>query len=388
VGIGTTSFSEGTQPTGTISIIPNSSVSSGPLVQFAGNGRIRPASTGDRLSIDGNALFLNSTFNGNIIMATGGGNVGIGTTSATTILTIRKPIDSSAYGAGTRMIDFKSFFPGFDTETVKASIYAGVSSILESRTDNGYLAFMTADTGVLYERLRIEKNGNVGIGTITSTASLEIARANSGGIGPYLFLRNNTSVANNNAVQISFAGNSGGNATTPTAAIRVTEVGAAAATMSFHTYDGVSTFAERMRITGLGYVTTPNQPFASVGLTSDFSSVGSTIVWQQVNYNVGGFYNSSTGIFTCPVAGKYLVSIMCMTAGIDHTLDIGILINGGVSNTLVPYQSTNGGIYNQVSGMTMLSLQANDTISFRLNGGSIYGTAAGRHGSVVFALMG
>jgi hypothetical protein len=81
VGIGTTSFSEGTQPTGTISIIPNSSVSSGPLVQFAGNGRIRPASTGDRLSIDGNALFLNSTFNANIIMATGGGRVGIGTAS-------------------------------------------------------------------------------------------------------------------------------------------------------------------------------------------------------------------------------------------------------------------------------------------------------------------
>jgi hypothetical protein len=321
-------------------------------------------------------------------MATGGGNVGIGTTSATTILTIRKPIDSSAYGAGTRMIDFKSFFPGFDTETVKASIYAGVSSILESRTDNGYLAFMTADTGVLYERLRIEKNGNVGIGTTTSTASLEIARANSGGIGPYLFLRNNTSVTNNNAVQISFAANSGGNATTPTAAIRVTESSIAAATMSFYTYDTTATFAERMRITSGGYVTTPYQPFASVARTSDFSSTGSTIVWQQVHYNVGNCYNASTGIFTCPVAGKYLVSIMCMTAGIDQTLDIGILINGGVSNTLVPYQSTNGGIYNQVSGMTMLSLQANDTISFRLNSGTVYGTAAGRHGSVVFALMG
>jgi hypothetical protein len=94
---------------------------------------------------------------------TSGGDVGIGTTTPTTILTIRKPIDSSAYGAGTRMIDFKSFFPGFDTETVKASIYAGVSSLLESRTDNGYLAFMTADSGTLYERMRIEKNGQVQI---------------------------------------------------------------------------------------------------------------------------------------------------------------------------------------------------------------------------------
>ena len=81
VGIGTSSPAEGTQAAGSISIIPVSSVASAPLIQFPGNGRIRPASTGDRLSIDGNALFLNSTFGGNIIMATGGGNVLIGTTS-------------------------------------------------------------------------------------------------------------------------------------------------------------------------------------------------------------------------------------------------------------------------------------------------------------------
>jgi hypothetical protein len=167
VGIGTSTVTEGTQAVSSISIFPSSSVSNGPLIQFPGNGRIRPASTGDRLSIDGNALFLNGTFGANIVMATGGGNVGIGTTSP--------------------------------------------------------------------------------------SATLEIAKANSGGIGPYLFLRNNTSTATNNAVQISFAGNSGGDATAPTAAIRVTEASNAAATMTFHTYDG-ATFTERMRITSAGNV--------------------------------------------------------------------------------------------------------------------------------------
>lgn len=100
--------------------------------------------------------------------------VGIGTTTPTTILTLRKAIDSAAYGSGTRMLDFKSYFAGYDTETVKASIYAGVSSLSTQRTDNGYLAFMTADTGVLYERLRIEKNGNVGIGTTSPSDKLTV----------------------------------------------------------------------------------------------------------------------------------------------------------------------------------------------------------------------
>ena len=38
------------------------------------------------------------------------GNVGIGTTTPTTALTIRKVIDAAAYGWGTQMIDFKSYF--------------------------------------------------------------------------------------------------------------------------------------------------------------------------------------------------------------------------------------------------------------------------------------
>ena len=94
------------------------------------------------------------------------GNVGIGTTDPTTILTISKPIDSSAYGSGTRMIDFKSYYPGYHETSVKASIYCGVSDKNSLATDAGYMAFMTADASALpIERMRIERTGNVGIGT-------------------------------------------------------------------------------------------------------------------------------------------------------------------------------------------------------------------------------
>ena len=70
IGFGTGATTEGSQPSGTLAIIPFSSVSSGPLLQFSGNGRIRPASTGDRLSIDGNALILNGTFGNNVLIGT------------------------------------------------------------------------------------------------------------------------------------------------------------------------------------------------------------------------------------------------------------------------------------------------------------------------------
>jgi hypothetical protein len=102
------------------------------------------------------------------------GNFGIGTTAPTTALTVRKPIDSSAYGAGTSMIDFKSYYPGYDTETVKASIYAGVSGRGTLNTQGGYLAFMVNLDGTMGEKMRIEKTGNVGIGTTVPGAPLEI----------------------------------------------------------------------------------------------------------------------------------------------------------------------------------------------------------------------
>jgi hypothetical protein len=101
---------------------------------------------------------------------TGQVRIGSPITTASTILTISKPIDSEAYGSGTRMIDFKSYFPGYDVNTVKASIYAGVSARNTLNTQGGYLAFYTSNDGTNAERMRIEKDGAVGIGTTDFSA--------------------------------------------------------------------------------------------------------------------------------------------------------------------------------------------------------------------------
>ena len=231
-------------------------------------------------STSGNTSLITQNSSGTITMIVrNDGNVGIGTSSPTTILTIRKPIDSSAYGAGTRMIDFKSFFPGFDTETVKASIYAGVSSILESRTDNGFLAFMTADTGTLYERMRIEKNGNVGIGTSSPTFLLSLNKAGNNG----LFISNTSG----NTAGYLYAGGLNG--------------------FEIQSTDSANTTAKKIILQPYGgQILTPNQPaFYAYGVSGGTFATGSYWIFSSTIFNRGNHYNASTGIFTAPVSGIY-----------------------------------------------------------------------------------
>ena len=102
------------------------------------------------------------------------GNVGIGTTNPSAALTISRAISPTDYGAQAPMIEFKSYFTGYDVDTVKARISSGVSSVQSLRTDNGYLGFWTSAANVLSERMRIETNGNVGIGTTVPAGRLSV----------------------------------------------------------------------------------------------------------------------------------------------------------------------------------------------------------------------
>jgi hypothetical protein len=97
------------------------------------------------------------------------GKVGIGTALPTTALTIRKAISSAAYGKDASMIEFKSYYTGYDTETVKSAIYSGVSDQTTLQTTKGFMSFWTADEvsgggQSLTEKMRIESDGFVRIG--------------------------------------------------------------------------------------------------------------------------------------------------------------------------------------------------------------------------------
>ena len=164
IGIGTSTVTEGTQAASSISIFLSSSVSSGPLIQFPGNGRIRPASTGDRLSIDGNALFLNSYIGGNTIMNTAGGNVGIGTSNPINRLVVS--------GSGDQHIQQNSSTSSncYTIYTNSAKSYAAGLSV-----DVGPHAWIVSDLTAGATRLVITSGGNVGIGTDSPGAKLQVA---------------------------------------------------------------------------------------------------------------------------------------------------------------------------------------------------------------------
>ena len=143
-----------------------------------------------------------------IILNPQGGRVGIGTTSPTTALTIRKAISSAAYGAQASMIEFKSYFTGYDTETVKSAIYSGVSDTGTLDTKGGYMSFHVNNNGTMGEKLRIDKSGSVGIGTTSPEAHVHIYSGDSNQTATNvqgLFLENNGSSNSYYAFQIATA---------------------------------------------------------------------------------------------------------------------------------------------------------------------------------------
>ena len=94
------------------------------------------------------------------------------------------------------------------------------------------------------------------------------------------------------------------------AQIEMDQVSGSAGQLIFRTQHG-GTLSERMRISSAGFVTTPNQPcFCATSNTggSDTSNGYTGIISNQFEaayVNVGNHYNTSTGVFTCPVAGTY-----------------------------------------------------------------------------------
>jgi len=128
------------------------------------------------------------------------------------------------------------------------------------------------------------------------------------------------------------------------------------------TLRGSGTSTTGMTINSSGVVAQPNHPRAMARRSGDLtgynpSSQTNPIVFNSVDYNVGNHYNSSTGLFTCPVAGSYLIA-----AGIyasNTVSQIWPIVNGGRQQSFVLEAAGN---WNNLAGMTVMNLAANDTV--------------------------
>jgi hypothetical protein len=177
IGIGTENPDQKLEVVGSIKIANSNSR----LVFGAENGTDRRALEGNT---SGSLLQIGESYTDIALQ----GNVGIGTTSPTTALTIRKaiPAAASSYGLQASMVEFKSYYPGYDTETVKAAIYSGVSDQTTLQTTKGFMSFWTSSETSpaaqnLTEKMRIEANGNVGIGETVPLKPLHVKAPDAAG---------------------------------------------------------------------------------------------------------------------------------------------------------------------------------------------------------------
>jgi hypothetical protein len=392
VGIGTTSFSEGTQPSGTISIIPNSSVSSGPLIQFAGNGRIRPASIGDRLSIDGAALYLNSTFSGNIIMATGGGNVGIGTGSPNS--------EASATNLVVRGVSGKTngWVQALSLDGLSGvAFYSGTSS-----ADNPSLIYLkdlrfgrSGDAGTTgyVEQMRLTNGGNLIVGPengATTTARITSYLGSSVISGTNDGFRLQVQSYSNAARNTIAWGQNGQDLTLGRFGI---EWNSGTSQMNFiwrDMYNSTTGTTENMRLTAAGHLQVPNQPYFKYGIGDRtitsivrFGTDWSFPVLTARDAVDSAHFNKANGRFTAPVAGTYIFGCTIMRGGTvgSGPIDFQIVKNepspiGQSSSSTYGrgYAGSYSTDYQQITITVTIKLAANDYVALDFSGNmSTYG---------------
>ena len=140
---------------------------------------------------------------------------------------------------------------------------------------------------------------------------------------------------------------------------------------------------EAMRIHANGRITTPNQPmYSGIGYAGGGTQVQTNIYAirpSAVYANLGSHFNTSTGVFTCPIAGRYLcIGAMGRRATAFNWNGFYLIHNGATKGDMwFPPSRDNGTnpaspaafradqfTYNPTNLSAVLVCAANDTISF------------------------
>ena len=299
------------------------------------------------------------------------GNVGIGTTDPSRPLEIVASTGANALRLRARSNDDYAFiqFSNYAGTTLRGQIY--------SHQTTGSIGFTTGTDSSAGDDLYISDSGGVGINTTTTggySGRLTVYQDINGTYTPTGFLdkptmqlRHTSSVdgytgirySNNNGTYEWFTG--------------AHQKDANAADLVVQGFDRqLSTYRENQRIYDTGQIVQPRQPSFSAHKTSHLALSGAgqseaggwSTSYVSGAHNVGGHFNTSTGRFTVPVAGRYKFDANIMHGITSGDFQIWLCVNGNTSTNIKSnsMQST-GGNWKQTTVTGIFNLAASDYIS-------------------------
>lgn len=138
---------------------------------------------------------------------------------------------------------------------------------------------------------------------------------------------------------------------------------------------GLNVGSGQLAVDASGRVTMASQPaFAVQKGNNNVPATGTPIIFATTVFDTGSNYNTATGVFTAPVAGKYLFNFSGITHSVTNYLYVWFSKNGVNLEWTDIHLPQTVGEYDFLAMSHVIDLSANDTVSVRqgYNGGSPY----------------
>ncbi len=242
-----------------------------------------------------------------------------------------------------------------------------VSSPAVQGTDtNTGIFFPAADTIAFAEGgtevMRLDANGNLGIGTTQPLVKLQVGTGSAASTNYAWFPGN---VGTGSPPTMSFGLMIGSNysaGSSETNLIWGQGIGSAQYFAIGKTTG--SAYTEQLRIDATGRVFSPNQPRFFVNRSDTTAYNGTVVLFNNVELNVGSCYNASTGRFTAPVAGYYFFHA---TGGNANSFYFDIRKNAG---NLIRAEHQTGAAFHWLTCCRTVYLATNDYVDVYASAGN------------------